>query len=173
MIHNASEAGTLAARVQDNGGVYLVPAFAGLSAPYSSPNARAAIAGMTAHTRKEHIVRAAEESIAYQIRDVLDMMRADAKIKLQNLHADGGPTRDKFLMQFTADMTGVQLKVSDVAESSAWGAAMHGLLGLGIYRSLDELAKLPRKQKIFRPQMNAARVKQLHDGWSAAVKRVL
>jgi len=173
LIQNPSEVGALAASVQDNGGVYLVPAFAGLSAPYWSPEARAAIVGMTAHTRKAHIVRAAQESIAYQIRDVLDMMRADARVELKTLQADGGPTRDKFLMQFTADITGVELKVSEVAESSAWGAAMNGLLGLGIYKSLGQLAKLPRKQKIFRPRMKAAEVKKFHDGWLAAVKRVL
>jgi len=173
LIQNPSEVGALAASVQDNGGVYLVPAFAGLSAPYWSPEARAAIVGMTAHTSKAHIVRAAQESIAYQIRDVLDMMRADARVELKTLQADGGPTRDKFLMQFTADITGVELKVSEVAESSAWGAAMNGLLGLGIYKSLGQLAKLPRKQKIFRPRMKAAEVKKFHDGWLAAVKRVL
>jgi glycerol kinase len=173
LIQSAGEVEKLAASISDNGGVYLVPAFAGLGAPYWSLDARAAIVGMTAHTRKEHIVRAAEEAIAYQIRDVLDMMRADAKIKLQSLHADGGPTRDKFLMQFTANMAGIELKVSEVAESSAWGAAANGLLGLGVYASPDELAKLPRKQKDFRPQMKPAEVKRSHDGWKQAVKRVL
>ena len=173
IIHDLSEVEKLAASVPDNGGVYLVPAFAGLSAPYWSPDARAAITGMTAHTRKAHIVRAALESIAYQIRDVLDMMRADAKIKLKSLHADGGPTQNKFLMQFTADLTRTEIQVAEVAESSAWGAAMNGLLALGIYPSLDELAQLPRRQTIFRPRMKPARVKQLHDGWLAAVKRVL
>jgi glycerol kinase len=150
-----------------------VPAFAGLSAPYWSPEARAAILGMTAHTRKEHVVRAALESIAYQIRDVLDMMRADAKVKLQNLHADGGPTRNKFLMQFTADLTRTEIRAAEVAESSAWGAAMNGLLGLGIYRSLDALAKLPRPQNAFRPRMKSAEAKKFHAGWRRAVQRVL
>lgn len=173
LIRSSSEVERLAMSVADNGGVYLVPAFAGLGAPYWSPDARAAIVGMTAHTRREHVVRAAEESIAYQICDALDMMRADTKVKLQNLHADGGPTRDKFLMQFTADITGVALKVSQVAESSAWGAAMSGLLGLGVYGSLDELAKLPHEQTIFRPRMKSVAVKRLHDGWLAAVERVL
>ncbi len=173
LIQNASEVEALATSIADNGGVYLVPAFAGLSAPYWAPDARAAITGMTAHTRKEHIVRAALESIAYQIRDVLEMMHADAKIKLQDLHADGGPTRNKFLMQFTADMAGVELKVSEVAESSAWGAAMNGLLGLGLCKSLDDLTALPREVKSFRPQMKAVKATQLHNGWLAAVKRVL
>jgi glycerol kinase len=173
LIQSSSEAGPVAASLADNGGVYLVPAFAGLSAPHWSPDARAAIVGMTAHTSKAHIVRAAQEAIAYQIRDVLDMMSADSGVKLRTLHADGGPTRDKFLMQFTADITGAELKVSEVAEASAWGAAMQGLLGLGIYKSLNELAKLPGRQKSFRPRMKAAEVNQFHNGWLAAVKRVL
>jgi glycerol kinase len=173
MIQNTNEVEKLALNVADNGGVYLVPAFAGLSAPYWAPDARAVIVGMSGFTKKEHIVRAAQEAIAYQIRDVLDMMRQDSKIKLQHLHADGGPTRNRFIMQFTADITRAELKVSEVAESSAWGAAMQGLLGLGICKSLNDLAALPRKQQIFRPQMKAAKVKRLHDGWKQAVKRVL
>ena len=163
----------MAARIPDNGGVYLIPAFAGLSAPYWSPDARAAIIGMTAHTRKEHLVRAALESIAYQIRDVLDMMRADTKIPLKDLHADGGPTRNRFLMQFTADQTQTRIAAAEVAESSAWGAAMNGLLALGLAKSLDDLKRLPHKQTIFRPKMKAARVNQLHGEWLAAVRRVL
>lgn len=173
LIHSSAEAEKLATGVADNGGVYFVPAFAGLSAPYWNPEARAAILGMTAHTKKEHIVRAAQEAITYQIRDVLDMMRGDAKIKLQNLYADGGPTRNRFLMQFTADITGVELKVSEVADSSAWGAAMMGLLGLGIYQSHDELAKLWRTNKILFPRMKPELVGKYYAGWRRAVKRVL
>ena len=173
LIQSSAEAEKLATGVADNGGVYFVPAFAGLSAPHWNPEARAAILGMTAHTKKEHIVRAAEEAIAYQIRDVLDMMRGDARIKLKMLHADGGPTRDTFLMQFTADITGVALEVSEVAESSVWGAAMNGLLGLGIYKSPDELAKVPRPKKTFRPGMPPALVRKNCEGWKRAVKRVL
>jgi glycerol kinase len=173
LIAHASEAEKVALSVADNGGVYLVPAFAGLSAPYWSPGARAAILGMSGHTRKEHIVRAALESIAYQIRDVIDAMRIDSKIKLQNLHADGGPTRNKFLMQFTADLTRTELKVSEVAESSAWGAAMSGLLGLGVYSSMREFAELSRKSTVFRPRMRVSEAEKLHHGWRAAVRRVL
>jgi glycerol kinase len=173
LIRSAAEVAQIAASVPDNGGVYLVPAFAGLSAPYWSPDARAAIIGMTAHTCRAHIVRAAQEAIAYQIRDVLDMMRADAGVPLHRLYADGGPTRDKFLMQFTADLTGVQLDVSQVTQSSAWGAAMQGLLGLGLRRSLAQLSKMPRRQILFRPRMSAALKKKNYDGWQSAVKRVL
>jgi glycerol kinase len=173
LIQSPAEVEKLATSIADNGGVYFIPAFSGMSAPHWSPSARAAIVGMTAFTKKAHIVRAAQEAVAYQIRDVLDMMRVDAKIKLQNLHADGGPTRDKFLMQFTADITGMELKVSGVAGSSAWGAAANGLLALGVYKSFDQLAKLPREQRIFRPRMKSELVQRNYDGWKQAVKRVL
>ncbi len=173
LIQSAGEVEKIATHIGESGGVYLIPAFAGLSAPWWAPDARAAIVGMTGFTKKEHIVRAAQEAIAYQIRDVLDMMRADSKISLQSLYADGGPTRNRFIMQFTSDITRVELKVSDVPESSAWGAAMQGLLALGVYKSLDELAKLPREQKIFRPKMKAGTAEELHAGWQDAVRRVL
>jgi glycerol kinase len=173
LIHSADEVEALACSVPDAGGVYLVPAFAGLSAPYWAPEARAAIVGMTAHTRKAHVVRAAVESISYQIRDVLDMMRRDAKVQLAQLHADGGPTRNKFLMQFTADLAQTEIKVAEVAESSAWGAAMNGLLGLGVYRSLDDLAALRHESVAFRRTMSADVVEKNYAGWKAAVKRVL
>ncbi len=173
LIQSAAEVEQLATSVPDNGGVYLVPAFAGLSAPYWSPDARAAIVGMTAHTKKEHIVRAALESIACQIRDVLDMMRNDSGIQVGRLHADGGPTRNSFLMQFTADITGVELHVSEVAESSAWGAAMSGLLGLGLCRSPGDLVSLPRETRVFRRSMDPETVGRIYAGWKQSVKRVL
>lgn len=173
LIRDAAESEQLARAVEDNGGVYLVPAFAGLSAPYWSPEARAAIVGMTAFTKKEHIVRAALESIAYQIRDVLDMMQTDAGIAPEALHADGGPTRNAFLMQLTADIAGVTLHTTDVADSSALGATMAGCLGLGVHGSVDDLAALPRATREFKPAMSAEEVARLLDGWHAAVKRVL
>ena len=173
MIRNVDEVEALARAVEDNGGVYLVPAFAGLSAPYWAPDARAAIVGMTAYTKREHVVRAAQEAIAYQIRDVLDMMRTGTTLSLQALHADGGPTRNRFLMQFTADLTGAELTVADVAESSAWGAASSALLGLGICRSLEELAAQTRQTMSFHPQMDGAQAKRFHEGWKAAVARTM
>jgi glycerol kinase len=184
LIQNASETESLARVVEDNGGVYLVPAFAGLSAPYWNDGARGAILGLTAFTRKEHIVRAALESIAYQIGDVLDMMRADAGLAVELLQADGGPTRNEFLMQFTADIAGVELSVagsadgspqssSDQSESSALGAAMAGLMGLGVCKSFDDLVKLPRATRTYRSSRPAGEVKRLREGWHAAVRRVL
>ena len=90
-----------------------------------------------------------------------------------SLHADGGPTRNLFLMQFTADLTRTEINVAEVAESSAWGAAMNGLLGLGVCRSLAELDRLPRRQRTFRPSLKSGEADRLHSGWRAAVRRVL
>jgi glycerol kinase len=173
LIDTTGDCERLATLVPDNGGVHLVPAFAGLSAPHWSPDARAAIVGMTAHTRKEHVVRAALEAIAYQIRDVLDMMHADAGVKIHSLRADGGPTKNRFLMQFTADLTRTRIKVAQVAESSAWGAALNGWLGLGVYRSLNDLRALTCNNMEFKTRMSQSKTKQLHAQWLAAVERAL
>jgi glycerol kinase len=173
LIRPADAIEPLARDLPDNGGVYLVPAFAGLSAPYWSPEARAAILGLTAFTRREHIVRAALESIAYQIRDILDLLQSGSKTRLRQLHADGGPTRNAFLMQFTADITGVPLNVAELSDASAWGAAMNGLLGCGVYPGLAELARLPARSKRFQRRMKPAAVSQLYAGWQKAVNRVL
>jgi len=173
LIGDAAETEALGGAVPDNGGVYLVPAFAGLGAPWWRPDARAALLGLTAHTRKEHVVRAALEAIAYQIRAVLEMMRADAGVKVAALHADGGPTRNAFLMQFSADLAGVELRVGDVPEASALGAALAGLLGLGIHRSLPEVAALRRETRSYKPQMDPEAARRLYEGWLAAVRRIL
>jgi glycerol kinase len=173
LIHDAAESDLLARSVDDNGGVYFIPAFSGLSAPYWSPDARAAIVGMTAHSRREHLIRAALEAIAYQIRDVLEMMRRDTGVAPQVLHADGGPTGNEFLMQFTADMTGIELVVSEAPESSALGAALACMLGLGLAESLQDIAAMPRSTRTYRPSMGRDKVEQLYAGWQTAVKRVL
>lgn len=173
MLQSYAEAGELAAAVPDNGGVYLIPAFAGLSAPYWKPDARAALVGLSAHSNRNHVIRAAEESIAYQVRDVLDMMKADAGIGLRSIHADGGATKDAFLMQFTADVAGLEVLVSDVPECSPLGAAMSGALGLGLFKSMDELTVLTRKGKTYRPAMDPDFVERNYSGWKRAVQRVL
>jgi glycerol kinase len=173
LLQDSGDAERIAANVENSGGVYLIPAFAGLSAPYWSPDARAAIVGMTAYTRRDHIVRAAEEAIAYQIRDVLDAMRGGTELEFSSLRADGGPTRDTFLMQFTADITGLPIKVSEISESSAWGAAMAGLLGAGACSSLEDLAALPQQVRDFQPRMKDPERERLFAGWRTAVKRVL
>jgi glycerol kinase len=172
LIADTSETATLAQTVADNGGVYLVPAFSGLGAPYWRPNARAAIVGMSAHSRREHIVRAALESIAYQIRDLLEMMKLSWGVVPQVLLADGGPTCNDFLMQFTADILRLELIVAEVPESSARGAAMAAMLGRGMVASFNELPSLPRTVGRFKPDMEAGAAERLYSEWQIAVERV-
>ena len=173
LIDDPGDTGKMATAEKDNGGVYLVPAFAGLSAPYWSRTARAAIVGMTAHTNKNHVVRAALESIAYQIRDVLDMMQADADVQLKQIYCDGGASTNSFLMQFMSDMVGLELKVPDTFELSPLGAALSGALGIGIYTSLEDLSGLSRRFTTYEPQMDAQLVEKYYNGWKQAVARVL
>ncbi len=173
LIQSARESGALASSVPDNGGVYLVPAFAGLSAPYWSQTARAAIVGLTAHSNRNHVVRAAEESIAYQLRDVLEMMKAESDVPLRCIHADGGPTGDRFLMQFTADMLGLELRVADLPDCSALGALLAGMIGQGHLADFDALHQLPIEFTVFQPAMSTELVKRNYAGWKQAVNRVL
>jgi glycerol kinase len=173
LIRDAQETESLATAAGDNGGVYLVPAFAGLSAPYWSPNARAAIVGMTAHAGRNHVVRAALESIAYQIRDVLDMMKGRAGVELKTINADGGATRNRFLMQFIADVTRLEVAVAQIPECSAFGAALAGAVGMGVLPSLDAVASLPRDTITYTPQMSEDEANRLYDGWKRSVAQVL
>jgi glycerol kinase len=162
-----------ASAVPDNGGVYLVPAFSGLGLPHWSPGARAAITGLSSHSDKRHVARAGYESIAYQVCDALAAMRTEANLPLANVSADGGPTVSAFLMQFTADVTGVNLRVSAVAECSALGAVIAGRAGEG---TSDELAREDAdgdQFKEYRPQRSQAEVARLMTGWQTAVQRVL
>ncbi len=169
LIGDAAETEALARAVPDNGGVYLVPAFAGLSAPHWRPGARAAIVGMTAATTKEHVVRAALEAIAYQIHDAIEMMRMDCEVELRTLRADGGATANGFLMQFLADILGVAVEVSEVPDLSALGAGFAGLIGCGIYRDPSAVASLPRVSGRIGPEMDAATVAKNCSGWQRAV----
>jgi len=173
IIANAAETEDLARSVEDNGGVYLVPAFVGLSAPYWEPNAKAAILGLTPHSTKAHIARAALESSAYRIRDVLSLMTQDAEVGMQYIHADGGAVSNQFLMQFVADMLGITVRASNLPELSALGAVFSGCLGLSIYSSLDELKRLPSGFIEYRPSMRPDLASELYAGWQAAVQQVL
>ncbi len=172
LLDDAADSEAMARSIDDTGGVYLVPAFAGLSPPYSRPDARAAILGLTAHSRREHVVRAGLEAIGYQIRDVLDMLRGQGGVVPAALAADGGPTRNAFLMQFVADITRVELAVTDVPDSSALGAAMAGMLTLGWYDSLDAFDRMPRSITTYAPSLPASDVERLCAGWHDAVRRV-
>lgn len=172
LIQSVQETEALAQGVDDNGGVYLIPAFVGLGAPYWRSAAKAAIVGLTPFSTKNHIVRAALESIAYQVKDVLLLMGDDAGVSLQQVHADGGAVNNLFLMQFTADLTGLTVKASTLPELSALGAVLSGLLGMGVYQSLDELAQMPQEFSSYYPAMDIALVEQNYAGWKAAVEKV-
>ncbi len=173
VLDSPAASADLAASVPDNGGVYLVPAFVGLSAPYWAPNARAGILGLTPAATKAHVVRAGLEAIAYRLRDVLDVMRESAGVDLTLIHADGGMVQNTFLMQFVADMTGLTVRTAAVPELSAWGAALSGLLGVGVYNSLDDLAALAHASGDYTPTMDAAQRATLYDGWRQAVRQIL
>lgn len=165
LIETVQETEALARAVPDNGGVYLVPAFVGLSAPYWRADARAAVVGLTLGSTREHIVRAALESIAYQVKDVLDSMAQDAGIPLHLVHANGGAVQNAFLMQFVADMTRLTVRASTLGELSALGATFCGTLGMGIYATLAFLD--------YEPVLPDVQAEQYYAGWKAAVRRVL
>jgi glycerol kinase len=150
-----------------------VPAFSGLGLPHWRPDARAALVGLTGHSDRRHVARAALESMAYQLRDALDAMQQDGNVRLTSLHADGGPTANRLLMQFAADLTGVELRVATSPDCSPLGAALAGLLGAGVRPTLDTLADLPREELVYRPTMPPDRVAALHTAWRHAVAQVL
>jgi glycerol kinase len=169
ILKDPAESEKLADKVNSADGVYFVPAFAGLGAPYWDNKVRANISGIHGGTRKEHIIRAGLESIAYQVKDLLDLMAEKAGIKLTEIRVDGGPTRNHFLMQFQSDMLGVTISVSDVEEASALGAALAGGLGTGVWKNLAELEQLYSGRKRIDPQMTAEMRDLLYKGWKKAV----
>ena len=173
LIADPAETEALAQSVSDSDGVYFVPAFVGLSAPYWRADARAAILGMTPSTTRAHVVRAALESIGYIVTDVLKAMGEEAGVKLSTIHADGGAVRNAFLMQFVADMNQLKVRAAQTPELSALGAVFSGCLGLKIYTSLDDLKNLPSGFTEYRSSMSPARASELFAGWQAAVQQVL
>lgn len=173
LIASSDETEMLARAVPDNGGVYLVPAFVGLSAPYWRADVQGAIFGLTPSSSKNHIARAALESIAYQIKDVLDQMAQDAGIPPAMLHADGGAVRNAFLVQFIADMTRLRVRASSLPELSALGAVFSGALGMGVYQSLKDIEQLEMDFVDYEPVMGAAQADAYYAGWQAAVQRIL
>ncbi len=173
LIENPAETETLAQSVSDSDGVYFIPAFVGLSAPYWRSDARAAILGMTPSTTRAHVVRAALESIGYIVTDVLKAMGEDAGVNLSMVHADGGAVRNAFLMQFVADMNQLKVRAAQTPELSALGAVFNGVLGLKLYASLEDLQNLPAGYVEYRSSMSPARASDLFAGWQSAVQQVL
>ncbi|MES2683117.1 MAG: glycerol kinase GlpK [Pseudomonadota bacterium] len=171
LIKSAGETEALARSLHDSQGVYLVPAFTGLGAPYWDPQARGAILGLTRDTGLAHIVRAALESVAYQTRDLLEAMAADSLLPTE-LRVDGGMVINDWLTQFLADALQLPVVRPEVTETTALGAAFLAGLGAGVYDSLDELAALWAEQRRFVPAMTAAESQRLHQGWRAAVGSV-
>ncbi|GAI91112.1 unnamed protein product, partial [marine sediment metagenome] len=173
LIPNLKISGKIAASIDSNEGVYLVPAFVGLSAPYWDSEAKASIMGITRGTKKAHIVRAAEESIAYQIKDILDLMVLESGVKLKELRVDGGPTRDNFLMQFQADIINVAVVRNKIEELSAIGSAFMAGLAVGFWNSKEEIKTLRAPDVIFNCKMNNSEQDKLYKGWKEAVRRTL
>jgi glycerol kinase len=172
VLNDIADAERMSEEVGDAGSVYLVPAFSGLGAPYWRDDARAAIVGLTAHSDRRHLVRAALESIAYQLRDVIDAMRTETGLALQELRADGGPTTNGLLMQFVADLLRVTLRVTGGSDSAASGAALMGALAMGAAASETDF-NIPDDEVIYQPKMTAARAQARYAGWQRAVSQVL
>ena len=168
---SSREVERLAAEVLDSGGVYVVPAFTGLGAPYWDPRARGAIVGLTRGTSRAHIARAALESIAFQSADVLEAMQNDAGEKLKELRVDGGAAANDLLMQVQADLLGVPVVRPRVLETTALGAAYLAGLTVNLWRSREEIAAQWRAERRFEPQMDAAKREELMLRWRDAVSR--
>jgi glycerol kinase len=171
IISRASDSEPLAAGLSSNDGVYFVPAFVGLGAPYWDMYARGAILGVTRGTTQAHIARAGLESIAYQTRDVLECMEKDSGIKLKELRVDGGAAANAFLMQFQADILGVPVVIQETTETTALGAAYLAGLAVGFWKDTDQLSRNFKVQKKFTPRMPVKQRESLYGKWKKAVER--
>ena len=171
LVRTASETGPIAESIADTGGVYLVPAFTGLGAPYWDANARGAIVGLTRGAGRAQLVRATLESLAYQSRDVIDVMNAESGVTLRELRVDGGACANDFLMQFQADIQGVPVDRPSLLETTAAGAAFLAGLGIGLWKDAAELAARRKRDRLFTPSMPPERREALYKGWTAAVER--
>lgn len=171
LLSSPHDAEVVARSVESNCGVYLVPAFVGLGAPYWDHQARASITGMCRDTTRAHIVRAALESIAYQVKDLIDLMIAQAGIELKELRVDGGPTRNDFLMQFQTDILQRAVVRSGIEEISALGSAFLAGLATGFWKDINEIEKLRIVDKTFLNRMAAGEIDTLYSGWQMAVGR--
>ena len=171
IIESSSRIEELASRVPDNGGVYFVPAFAGLGAPHWDQYARGAIVGLTRGSTSAHLARAALEGIAYQVRDVLEAMRAATGIPLEELRVDGGASANDLLMQFQADLLDIPVVRSSISETTALGAACLAGLAVGFWRDQSAIAQQWEEAGRFRSRVQPAQRKHLLDGWEKALER--
>ncbi|MEP7285755.1 MAG: glycerol kinase GlpK [Chloroflexota bacterium] len=171
LIKSAAETEPLAGSVSDTGGVYLVPAFVGLGAPYWDGFARGTIVGLTRGSNRSHLVRAALEAIAYQTRDVVEVMVRDAGLELESLRVDGGASANNWLMQFQADVLGVTVQRPATVETTALGVAYLAGLAIGFWQSPDQIAAQWAVERTFEPQMSTERRDALYYDWRRAVER--
>ena len=170
-IKTAADVEALAAEVPDSGGVYLVPAFAGLGAPHWDPYARGAMFGLTRGSGITHIARAALESIAFQSADVLTAMEKDAGLKLTELRVDGGATANNLLMQIQADLLGVPVVRPRVLETTALGAAYLAGLAVGFWQDAGDIQRNWQVDRVFEPTLSRDRAAEMMAGWAKAVER--
>jgi glycerol kinase len=171
IIRSSADVEQLAATVPDNGGVFLVPAFTGLGAPHWDPYARGAISGLTRGSTSAHIARAALESIAFQVADLIAAMEGDSGISLAELRVDGGATVNNLLMQFQSDLLGVPVIRPRVSETTALGAAYLAGLATGYWTDMEEIGRLWRPERVFSPSMDTERAAGLRKLWSQALER--
>ncbi len=173
VIYDAKDSEYFATKVDDSLGVYVVPAFVGLGAPYWDMYARGAILGLTRGTTRNHIIRATLESIAYQTRDVLEVMRTDSGIELKELRVDGGACANDFLMQFQSDILGVPVERPEIIETTALGAAYLAGLAVGFWKDQSMIAERRKVNRKFLPSMSEDKRKELYSNWKKAVKRAM
>lgn len=173
MINNAIDSEEYATRISNTGGVYVVPAFVGLGSPYWDQDARGAIFGLTRGSGKEEIIRATLESIAYQTRDILDIMSQESGYSLKRLRVDGGAVTNNFLMQFQSDILGVEVDVPKITETTALGAAYLAGLAVGFWDSKKDIARKWSLEKCYTPQMDVIDKDKLYKGWTNAVRAAM
>jgi len=171
IIRASSDVEPLANSVSDNGGVYFVPAFVGLGAPHWDSYARGAIFGLTRGSTAAHIARAALESIAYQVADLMDAVQTDAGAPLKELRVDGGASANDALMQFQADVLGVPVVRPSITETTALGAAYLAGLGTGFWKNAEQISNLPREERLFEPRLPRAQVEAMRERWNEAISR--
>ena len=172
LVGHPAEMEALATSVEDNGGVYIVPAFSGLGAPWWQSNVKGAVFGLTFATTKAHFLRAALESIAYQIKDLVDVMARATGGRLQEICADGGPTKNQFLMQFQANMLETPVVCTEVDDASALGAVIMNGFARGLWKSFDEVIPLRKVTKVYQPENDAQRF-TLYQQWRNAVNQLI
>ncbi|MGG7142023.1 glycerol kinase GlpK [Clostridium nigeriense] len=173
LVNDSADTEYFAKKVDDNGGVYIVPAFVGLGAPHWDMYARGAIFGLTRGTNRNHIIRAALESIAYQTKDLIDAMTEDIGDKLKGIKVDGGASRNKFLMQFQADILGNNVIRPIISETTALGAAYLAGIAVGFWKDKEEVKKFWHKSDEFEPKLDSDTVNKYYNGWKKAVNRSL